>query len=110
WESVGTLANEQRGLVLLTMAHAVAGLGSRAVTLAERCLGVGKAHDELLTPFDRAAAAASMATALRSSGEPAQAREWEHRAQALLATLDEDDRLVVERLLNARVPNPQKTE
>src|SRR4029079_6731594 len=67
WESIGTPANVQRGLVLLAMAHAVTGLGTRAVELGWQCLVIGKDYDNLLTPFDRAAAAACMATALRSS-------------------------------------------
>src|SRR5262249_51795110 len=71
WESVGTPANEQRGLVLLALAHAVAGQGARAVALAKQCLAMGKSHDELLTPFDRAAAAACMARAQRSNGKSA---------------------------------------
>jgi len=104
WESIGTPANEQRGLVLLAMAHAVAGLGARAVVLAEHCLGVGKAHDDLLTPFDRAAAAACMATALRSRGESAVAMEWDRKSQSLSATLDEDDRAAIQRMLGARMP------
>jgi hypothetical protein len=104
WESVGTPANEQRGLVLLAMAHAVAGLGPRAAALAERCLAVGKVHDNLLTPFDRAAAAACVATAMRSNRDSAGFAEWELKTQALSAGLDEDDRTVVQRLLVARVP------
>jgi hypothetical protein len=103
WESIGTPANEQRGLVLLTMAHAVAGIGPRAVDLAKRCLEVGQAHDELLTPFDRAAAVASMATALRSNRQPAEATEWETKARALMAQLEGDDRPVIQRMLTASV-------
>jgi hypothetical protein len=105
WESVGTPANEQRGLVLLAIAHAVAGLGARAVALAERCLAVGKAHDDLLTPFDRATAAACMATALRSYGKSADASDWDGKTQALAAPLEGDDRSVIRRMLSARVPN-----
>ena len=101
WESIGTPANQQRGLVLLAMAHAVAGLGARAVALAERCLAVGNAHDRLLTSFDRAAAAACMARALRSNGKSADAADWECRTQSLAAALEEDDRKVVERMLAA---------
>jgi hypothetical protein len=99
WESVGTPANEQRGLVLLAMAHALAGLGARAVALAECCLAVGKVHDGLLTPFDRAAAAACMSTALRSNGKSADASVWEGTTRELLAALEDDDRIVIQRML-----------
>jgi hypothetical protein len=101
WESIGTAANEQRGLVLLAMAHAVAGLGARAVALAERCLAVGKLHEGVLTPFDRAAAAACMATALRSSGKPADASVWEGTTRELSAALEDDDRIVIQRMLRS---------
>ncbi len=103
WASIGTPANEQRGLVLLALAHAVAGIGTRAVELAKRCLDVGTSHNELLTPFDRAAAAAVMATALRSNHRPADAREWETNARSLLAQVEEDDRPVIQRILTASV-------
>ena len=105
WESIGTPANAQRGLVLLAMAHAVAGLGTRAVHLARRSLAIGESHDDVFTPFDRAAAAASLATALRSAGESTQAAEWERKAQALSAAIDGDDRPVIQRMLTARVPS-----
>jgi hypothetical protein len=101
WESIGTPANEQRGLVLLTMAHSVAGLGARAVALAEWCLAVGNAHDNLLTPFDRAAAAACMARALSSMGRSADAADWESQSQFLAAALEKDDRSVIQRMLAA---------
>jgi len=101
WESIGTPANEQRGLVLLAMAHSVAGLGARAVTLAERCLAIGELHDGLLTPFDRAAAAACMARALRSNGKSADAADWATSTQSLASALEADDRKVVERMLAA---------
>lgn len=103
WESVGTPANEQRGLVLLAMAHAVAGLGNRAAALAQQAIEVGKAHDELLTPFDRAAAAACMATALRSNGQARDASAWEAKVHTLIATLDDDDRPVIQRMLTAQI-------
>jgi len=104
WESVGTPANEQRGLVLLAMAHAVAGLGGRAVALAQQAIELGETHDELLTPFDRAAASTCMATALRSNRELKDLPAWEAKVQALIATLDADDRPVIQRMLTARVP------
>jgi len=104
WESVGTPANQQRGLVLLAMAHAVAGLGCRAVELAMQAIELGQVHDDLLSGFDRAAAAATMATALRSSGQPQDAPDWVTRAQSLAATLEDDDRSMIERLLTAPVP------
>ena len=104
WESIGTPANEQRGLVLLAMAHAVAGLGHRAVALARGSVALGEAHDDLLTPFDRAAAAACMATALRSDGKSADASDWESRTQSLAAALEEDDRIVIRRMVDAHVP------
>ena len=106
WASVGTPANEQRGLVLLAMAHAVAGHGSRAVALAERCLAVGKEHDDVLTPFDRAAAAACMATALRSDGLHSQVSEWNAAARAFAATLEDDEVAVVERMLSVDHAKP----
>lgn len=104
WESVGTPANQQRGLVLLAMAHAVAGLGCRAVDLAKQAIELEETHADLLTPFDRAAAAACMATALRSIGQPHDVPEWESKTQALVAKLDDDDRPVVQQLLTAPVP------
>jgi hypothetical protein len=103
WEAVGTLANTQRGLVLLAMAHAVAGLGSRAVELAQQAIALGESHDDLLTPFDRAAAAACMATALRGQGDLHDMPAWEAKTNALAANLDEDDRTVIQRLLSAPV-------
>jgi len=106
WESVGTPANEQRGLVLLAMAHAVAGLGTRAVELARCCLAIVKVHDNLLTPFDRAAAAACMATALRSHGQHSEAAEWNAKAQALALALEEDDRPVIGRMLTVGHSDP----
>jgi hypothetical protein len=104
WESVGTPANEQRGLVLLAMAHAVAGLGNRAVELAQQAIDLEESHGELLTPFDRAAAVACMATALRSNGTLHDVPAWEVRANALITKLEDDDRPVIQRLLTAPVP------
>lgn len=103
WEAVGTPANTQRGLVLLATAHAVAGLGCRAVELAQEAIALGEAHNDLLTPFDRAASAACMATALRSKRDHRDVPAWETRAQALAANLDEDDRIVIHRLLGAPI-------
>src|SRR5262249_26755760 len=100
---IGTPANTQRGLVLLAMAHAVAGLGSRAVELAQQAVEVGQSHDDLLTPFDRAAAAACMATALRSKGDLRDVPTWEAKTNSLAGDLDEDDRTVIQRLLSAPV-------
>src|SRR5262245_13067406 len=104
WESVGTPANQQRGLVLLAMAHAVAGLESRAVELATQVIELGQAHDDLLSAFDRAAAAACMATALRSNGQLEEAADWATRTRSLAATVEDDDRSMIERLLTAPVP------
>ncbi len=103
WEAVGTPANTQRGLVLLAMAHAVAGLGNRAVNLAQQALELGNTHDDLLTPFDRAAATACMATALRSDGELQDVPAWEAKTKCLAVNLDEDDRTVIHRLLAAPI-------
>jgi hypothetical protein len=89
------------------MAHAVAGLGARAVALARRSVALSASHDDLLTPFDRAAAAACMATAFRSNGESLDALEWKRKTQALSAALDEHDRPVIQRMLGARGPGDE---
>jgi hypothetical protein len=99
WEAVGTPANQQRSLTLLSLAHAVAGLGARAVDLAKQCIELGELHDDLLTQFDRAAEASCMAVGLRSNRMPDDALPWEKKAKALAVTLDDDDRSVIQRLL-----------
>ena len=109
WGAVGTPANAQRGLVLLALAHAVTGQSFRAVDLARRCLGVGQQHDHLLTSFDRTAAAACMATALRSSGAASDAAIWHATTATLTASLpDQNDKTVINRLLAMPVPDDQE--
>jgi hypothetical protein len=100
WSSAGTPLNRLRGLALLAHAYAIAGYGRAAVDFARRCTELCAELGDQPTAFDRAAAAACMACALRSDGQSADADSWERKALALAKDLDDpDDQKVIERLV-----------
>lgn len=99
WLEAGKPVNHMRALSLLAHAHACAGSGRLAVGFARRCAEIGLELDNQ-TPFDRAGAASAMACALRADGQLHDAQTWESKARQLAAELEDDDRQVIERLLN----------
>jgi hypothetical protein len=100
WHAVGTPANDQRACVLLAFAYAVAGSGSMSLGFAQRCMEIEKSHPDLLTPFDRAAAATCLLAAIRNMGQSDEVRTSQERAHSLIRELsDPDERALLERWL-----------
>jgi hypothetical protein len=98
WSAVGDSLNRQRALDLLAHAYATARRGALALEYAEQAWRLSEQHGDKQTPFDRAAACATMAVASSAAGR-SDAESWRAKAHAASSGLDADDRAVVERLL-----------
>lgn len=99
WAAAGTATNRQRALDLLAHAYAVAGKGDQAVQYADAAWQLSEKHGSEQTNFDRAEAFGTMSIALRAAGRSDEADNWRARALEAAASLDNDDRAVIERLI-----------
>lgn len=99
WERVGNPINTQRAYDLLAQAHARSPEPKCAVRYAEAAVRLSEEHPEAQSSFDLASVATSMASSLSAAGETEQAAEWKAKAAVLIAALEADERMVLERLL-----------
>ncbi|QRP62847.1 hypothetical protein I6J77_11985 [Rhodanobacter sp. FDAARGOS 1247] len=105
WQAVGNVLNQQRAIMLLAQAHAVAGFGSSALLYANEM----RAYflSEPSTPdWELAFAHAIHANAAHAAGELAQHESSYASAESAIRTLaDENDRVMVMRTFE-HVPRP----
>jgi len=99
WSAAGNSLNHQRALDLLAHAYAVAGKGDQALQYAESAWQLSEKQRDEQTPFDRAEAFGTMSVALKAAGRGEEADDWQAKALEAMASLENDDRAVIERLM-----------
>ena len=102
WEAVGTAINRQRAMNLLAQACTASGHQREAIRYGREGLALSQANGDEQTPFDRAAALATLAAALHSSIDGRDGDSLEDQALALAADFPDDDRRVIEFMLALR--------
>lgn len=103
WLQVGTVANHQRGLWLLSRVYGALGEKAIALQYARRCLALTEAYPGEMADFDVAYAYEGIARALALNDDKAQALAYRQKAEEAGKTIaDAEDRQIFEGDLGAK--------